>query len=93
MVGSKKFKVCALVPKADGKGDWFQKIGIAFENRDKSLNAYVESLPLAAIGPKGLKLHIREFTEAEEMAHAGARGSGTGAQPSAPSLANEVIPF
>ena len=94
MIGAKRFKVSAIVPKQDGTGEWFQKIGVAFENKDQSLNAYIELLPLTAMSPKGIKLHIREVTEADmEKSRASTRGSSTGPQPSSPSAASEDVPY
>lgn len=68
MTSTKKYKIMAIVPRNDGNGDYFLKCGIGFENKDASINMFIESLPLAGMGAKGgLKLQLREWDEAEDQ--------------------------
>lgn len=60
MTNSKRFKVLAIMPKSDGTGDYFTRVGNAFENKDQSINVYMDLLPL---NTKQVKLQIRELTE------------------------------
>ncbi len=46
----------------DGKNDIWIKAGIAFVNRDGSMNVYLDVLPLDG------KLHVREQLERREVA-------------------------
>ena len=57
---SKRFKVLAIMAKSDGTGEYFTRVGNAFENKDSSINVYMDLLPL---GNKQVKLQIRELTE------------------------------
>lgn len=60
MTNSKRFKVLAIMQKSDGTGEYFTRVGNAFENKDSSINVYMDLLPL---GSKQVKLQIRELTE------------------------------
>jgi hypothetical protein len=57
---SKRFKVLAIMAKSDGTGDYFTRVGNAYENKDSSINVYMDLLPL---GNKQVKLQIRELNE------------------------------
>jgi hypothetical protein len=61
------FKVLCPVERRDGTGQWWMRCGTAYENKDDSINIFMEALPL--VGNKsgeGVKLQLREYT-AEEM--------------------------
>ncbi len=51
--------VYVIIEREDGKDLW-QKIGTAFENRDGSLNIYLNCMPLTG------KLHVRERNNGEK---------------------------
>lgn len=101
----KMFKVVCPVEKAGG-GQWWMKCGNAYSNRDDSINIYLESLPLAGLSKNdGIKLQLREYTEAELRERAEKRASyssrGTLAPNGLPSLGsygdpprgNDQVPF
>jgi hypothetical protein len=73
MTSTQKFKILAIVPKADGTGEFFTKVGIAFRNKDNSINAFLESLPLQALNGKPVKLQIREWDERDDRPREGYR--------------------
>jgi hypothetical protein len=52
----KKLKALQPIEGKDGKTRW-KNIGVAFPNRDNSINVYLDSLP-----PSG-KIQLREFDE------------------------------
>lgn len=60
MTSSKRFKVLAIMQKSDGSGEYMTRVGNAFENKDSSINVYMDLLPL---GTKQVKLQIREINE------------------------------
>lgn len=60
MNNSKRFKVLAIMQKSDGTGEYWTRVGSAFENKDSSINVYMDLLPL---GGKQVKLQIRELNE------------------------------
>ncbi|MGE0399210.1 MAG: hypothetical protein AB7T06_21040 [Kofleriaceae bacterium] len=60
MTNSKRFKVLAIMAKSDGTGEYFTRVGSAFENKDSSINVYMDLLPL---GNKQVKLQIRELND------------------------------
>ncbi|MFN0251650.1 MAG: hypothetical protein ACKV2T_32540 [Kofleriaceae bacterium] len=74
-MNSKRFKVLAIMPKSDGTGDYFTRVGSAFENKDSSINVYMELLPL---GMKQVKLQIRELTEQDLRERDAYRARATG---------------
>ena len=61
MSNGKRFKVLAIMPKSDGSGDYFTRIGTGFENKDSSINLYVDLVPVA--NGKNIKLQVRELDE------------------------------
>jgi hypothetical protein len=92
----KQFKILAEVPRYDGNGTYLMKIGGGFENRDASINGFIESLPLAALNPKGFKIQIRELDARDLEKREAYRAASTGRtlEPSAGAgAASESIPF
>ena len=55
----KRFDVLQPIERKNG-GTFWMRVGTAFENRDGSLNIYLDALPL------GGKLQVRESREPEE---------------------------
>ena len=97
-MSNKKFKVMAIVPRNDGNGDYFLKCGIGFENKDASINMYIETLPTAGMGAKGgLKLQLREWDEVEEQRRRDSYRPGAPAGSGGPTVlataASETVPF
>jgi hypothetical protein len=99
MNNSKRFKVLAIMPKSDGTGDYFTRVGSAFENKDSSINVYMELLPL---GMKQVKLQIRELTDQDlrerDAYRARANGDPLGSRAAVASVASasrspDDVPF
>lgn len=88
----KQFKILAEVPRYDGNGTFLLKIGSGFENKDLSINGFLESIPIAAIGPKGIKLHIRELDARDLEKREAYRTAATGRSVE-PSAASEPLAF
>ena len=55
----KMWKVICPVEKKDGTGTHWAKLGVAYGNKDESINLYLDSLPLNG------KLQLREWSEEE----------------------------
>ena len=55
----KMWKVICPVEKKDGTGTHWARLGVAYGNKDESINLYLDSLPLNG------KLQLREWTEEE----------------------------
>lgn len=96
MTQKRSYKVLAAIPKHDGSGEWFMKVGSGFTNRDESINLYLDAIPMGQPG-KGIRLQIREL-DANDLARRDAyRANSTSpasATPSGPpTSANESIPF
>ena len=53
----KMFKVLCPIEKDDGKTTYWMRVGVAFVNRDQSINLYLDVLP------KNGKLQVRELDE------------------------------
>jgi hypothetical protein len=53
--GGKKLAVYAINEKEGERAAWWQKIGLAFQNRDGSIGIYLDALPLGTN-----KLQVRE---------------------------------
>jgi hypothetical protein len=68
----KKLAVYAINEKDGDRAAWWQKIGVAFTNRDGSIAIYLDALPIGTN-----KLQIREPRED------GRAGTGAGASPPA----------
>lgn len=96
MSNSKRFKVLAIMAKSDGSGEYFTRVGNAFENKDSSINVYMDLLPL---GTKQVKLQIRELNEQDlrerEMYRARASGDPVGSRAAvvASASSTDVVPF
>ena len=58
------YKVLAPIPRADGTGDWFMRVGNGYENKDASINVFLDAIPVGALA-KGMKLQIRQLDEAD----------------------------
>ena len=69
--GGKRLAVYAINEK-EGERAWWQKIGLAFTNRDGSVTLYLDALPLGTN-----KLQVRE--QRDELAPRAAAGAGGGA--------------
>jgi hypothetical protein len=67
----KRLAVYAINEKDGDRAAWWQKIGMAFTNRDGSISIYLDALPLGTN-----KLQVRE---AREEGKAGATPPGNGA--------------
>lgn len=67
----KRLAVYAINEKDGDRAAWWQKIGMAFTNRDGSISIYLDALPLGTN-----KLQVRE---AREEGKAGANPPGNGA--------------
>ena len=55
----KKMKIVYVVTERNGKSFW-NRIGVAFENHDGSLNVKLEALPVNG------ELHIRDYVPRDE---------------------------
>jgi len=84
----KMFKIISPIDKRDGTKFWM-RCGVGYENKDLSINMYIDALPVAA-GKDGrpLTLQLREVTEEELRERSERRASssyssrGTLARPS-----------
>ena len=97
------YKVLASIPRFDGKGEWLMRIGSGFQNRDDSINLYLDVLPVGGANGK-VRLQIRELDAADlarrEQYRAGNAAASRGHDPNAfvpPSstatAANDGAPF
>ena len=57
------YKVLTAIPKRDGSGSWFMRVGSAYTNKDDSINLYLDAIPVNQ--GKGVTLQIRELDEAD----------------------------
>jgi hypothetical protein len=73
--GGKRLAVYAINEKDGDRAAWWQKIGLAFQNRDGSIGIYLDALPLGTN-----KLQVREQKD-EPRAGAGAAGAEGGPTP------------
>lgn len=72
----KKLAVYAINEKDGDRASWWQRIGMAFVNRDGSISIYLDALPLGTN-----KLHVREQREEAKPgapAQNGARRAASG---------------
>lgn len=89
---SKRMKVLCPVNKGDDKKAVWRTLGIAFENKDGSINVYLDAYPVNG------KLQLREFDDDDRRVGEGTRfqrgGSGfdSPASASAASASGE-LPF
>jgi hypothetical protein len=65
MLNGKMYKVLFPIEGSDGKTTHWIRGGTAFTNKDESLNAYIDSIPLTVFAGKPFKLQIRELEEGE----------------------------
>jgi hypothetical protein len=70
----KRLAVYAINEKDGDRGTWWQKIGMAFTNRDGSIAIYLDALPLGTN-----KLQVREARD-EAKAPAGATNGASTAR-------------
>jgi hypothetical protein len=68
----KRLAVYAINEKDGDRAAWWQKIGMAFTNRDGSISIYLDALPLGTN-----KLQVREARD-EGRSGAAPPGNGTG---------------
>ena len=57
----KMFKVLCPIPKRDGGGTWWMRVGSGFENKDRSINMYVDVLPVRG----DITLQLRELDDSD----------------------------
>jgi hypothetical protein len=62
----RSYKVLAAIQRYDGQGEWLMRVGTAYQNRDESINIYLDALPLAGSNGK-IRLQIREL-DANDLA-------------------------
>lgn len=97
------FKVLASIPRFDGKGEWLMRIGSGFQNRDDSINLYLDVMPVGGANGK-VRLQIRELDAADlarrEQYRAGNAAAARGHDPAAfappptsASAASDGLPF
>lgn len=72
--GNRRLAVYAIPESKDGEKRFWPKIGIAFSNRDGSINLILEALPCGTN-----RLQVREEKPAAERGAAAERGPGNGA--------------
>jgi hypothetical protein len=86
---SKKMKVLCPISTKDEKKTVWKNLGIAFENKDGSINVYLDVLPLNG------KLQLRDFDEEDRRVGEGTRFSprGSGFEGPASASANAELPF
>jgi hypothetical protein len=62
VVQKRMYKVLTPIPKRDGSGSWFMRVGSGFTNKDDSINVYLDVMPVAQPG-KSITLTIKELDE------------------------------
>jgi len=91
MNGNKRMKVlCPIQSAKDDKKTVWRSLGIAFENRDGSINVYLDVLPING------KLQLREFDEDDRRVGEGTRFPaqvGPGFTDPASASASGELPF
>ena len=65
--GGRRLQVWAVPESRDGEKAFWVRIGVAFTNRDGSINLFLDALPLGTN-----KLQVRELKERDEARPAGA---------------------
>ncbi len=92
----KIYKVLAAVPRHDGAGEWWMKVGSGFGNRDDSMTIYLDAIPTHGNG-KSLRLVIRPLDardlERREAYRAGNTGGRSADGSASSSAASEASPF
>ena len=61
MLQKKMFKVLCPIPKRDGSGKWWMRVGSGFENKDSSINVYLDAMPVRG----DVTLQLRELDESD----------------------------
>jgi hypothetical protein len=69
--GGKRLAVYAINEKDGERGTWWQKIGLAFTNRDGSIGIYLDALPLGTN-----KLQVREQRDDQRTSGGAAAPAG-----------------
>lgn len=64
-----KLKIAYVITERDGRSYW-NRVGVAFVNRDGSLNVKLEAVPVSG------EIQIRDYVPREESAGAPRRGNG-----------------
>jgi hypothetical protein len=97
--GKRMYKVVCPVKMKDG-GTYWMRLGSGFDNKDNSINLYLNAFPVGQVDE--VKLQIRELTDEEMRERAEKRSAyqARAAQPGArvdynglPSAAGESVPF
>lgn len=92
MEQKKMYKVLAVMPRHDGTGDFFMKVGVGFKNRDESINMHLDVMPLRGDPKRGVTLQLREMDENDLRQRESYRANRTsGSQPTA--AADNAPPF
>jgi hypothetical protein len=73
-----------IEPTKEGAKPYWQRLGVAFKNRDDSINVILNGLPVNG------KLHIREEEPRDKDAPRGGQGQGNAAKHSEPAERNEL---
>jgi hypothetical protein len=63
VVQKRMYKVLTPIPKRDGTGSWFMRIGNGFTNKDNSINLYLDVIPVGIQPGKGMTLTVKELDE------------------------------
>jgi hypothetical protein len=84
--GGKRLAVYAINEKDGDRAAWWQKIGLAFQNRDGSIGIYLDALPLGTN-----KLQVREQKD-EPRAGTGAPPAGASPPPNGSRRGEEARP-
>ena len=86
----KMWKVICPIEKKDGTGTHWMRNGVAYGNKDESINVYLDTLPLNG------KIQLREWTE-EELRERDQRRSSSYTSRQSPATqptgASEPLPF
>jgi hypothetical protein len=83
----KMFKVLCPIERKDGSTFWM-RVGIAFPNRDQSINLYLDALPF------NQKLQVREMDEDDLREREGKRrDAGRPSATTASAAADKNLPF
>ena len=69
-----KMKIVYVITERNGRNYW-NRVGVAFVNRDGSLNVKLEAVPVSG------EFQIRDYTPRDEAAALGRRSNGSGVQP------------
>ena len=81
----KMFKVLSPIPKKDG-GTFWQRCGTGFENKDGSMNLYLD------VFPKNFQLYVKEFDEDELVNRDGRRTNHATGAPELPVITPAAAP-